>query len=317
MLELKALLLTQGMHGMVSQVEGLAKALGLSYKHQKIELKSFWNLIPPKISPISENLVKNKFVCDCKIIISCGRKSVIPSIALKKRLGNQIFNIHIQDPKVSFEHFDLIVSPEHDRLRGENIINTTGAIHYLTKKEINDNSKYLGIEKDKRKEFVAFIIGGPNKYYNYSEKQIHELFNKVKTLFTPDKFKIIVIPSYRTPENILKIAFNTFSINHHVVKNIDKKAYLSALAISNYIVVTCDSTSMISEAAMTGKPVYIAMMKSFKPTGRFKKFYSQLKDLGITRELEDRVESWSYNSLNEVNRIAPIVKAKMKKHGII
>ena len=317
MLELKALLLTQGMHGMVSQVEGLAKALGLSYKHQKIELKSFWNLIPPKISPISENLVKNKFVCDCKIIISCGRKSVIPSIALKKRLGNQIFNIHIQDPKVSFEHFDLIVSPEHDRLRGENIINTTGAIHYLTKKEINDNSKYLGIEKDKRKELVAFIIGGPNKYYNYSEKQIHVLFNKVKTLFTPDKFKIIVIPSYRTPENILKIAFNTFSINHHVVKNIDKKAYLSALAISNYIVVTCDSTSMISEAAMTGKPVYIAMMKSFKPTGRFKKFYSQLKDLGITRELEDRVESWSYNSLNEVNRIAPIVKAKMKKHGII
>ena len=317
MLELKALLLTQGMHGMVSQVEGLAKALGLSYKHQKIELKSFWNLIPPKISPISESLVKNKFVCDCKIIISCGRKSVIPSIALKKRLGNQIFNIHIQDPKVSFEHFDLIVSPEHDRLRGENIINTTGAIHYLTKKEINDNSKYLGIEKDKRKELVAFIIGGPNKYYNYSEKQIHELFNKVKTLFTPDKFKIIVIPSYRTPENILKIAFNTFSINHHVVKNIDKKAYLSALAISNYIVVTCDSTSMISEAAMTGKPVYIAMMKSFKPTGRFKKFYSQLKDLGITRELEDRVESWSYNSLNEVNRIAPIVKAKMKKHGII
>ena len=317
MLELKALLLTQGMHGMVSQVEGLAKALGLSYKHQKIELKSFWNLIPPKISPISENLVKNKFVCDCKIIISCGRKSVIPSIALKKRLGNQIFNIHIQDPKVSFEHFDLIVSPEHDRLRGENIINTTGAIHYLTKKEINDNSKYLGIEKDKRNELVAFIIGGPNKYYNYSEKQIHKLFNKVKTLFTPDKFKIIVIPSYRTPENILKIAFNTFSINHHVVKNIDKKAYLSALAISNYIVVTCDSTPMISEAAMTGKPVYIAMMKSFKPTGRFKKFYSQLKDLGITRELEDRIESWSYNSLNEVNRIAPIVKAKMKKNGII
>jgi mitochondrial fission protein ELM1 len=317
MLELKALLLTQGMHGMISQAEGLAKALGLSYKHQKIELKSFWNMIPPKLSPISEKLVKNKFVCDCKVIISCGRKSVIPSIALKKRLGNEIFNIHIQDPKISFKHFDLIVSPEHDNLNGENIINTTGAIHYLTKKEILDNSQYLEIDKDKRRELVAFIIGGPNKYYKYSEKQIHELFNKVKTLFTPDKFKIIIIPSYRTPENILKIAFNTFNADHHVVKTIDKKAYLSALAISNYIVVTCDSTSMISEAAMTGKPVYIAMMKSFKPTGRFKKFYSQLRDLGITRELENTVESWSYNKLNEVTRIAPIVKAKMKKNGII
>ena len=317
MLELKALLLTQGMHGMISQAEGLAKAIGLGYKHQKIELKSFWNLIPPKISPISENLVKNKFVCDCKVIISCGRKSVIPSIALKKRLGNQIFNIHIQDPKVSFKYFDLIISPEHDNLKGENIISTKGAIHYLNKKEINENLKYLGIEKDKKKEFVAFIIGGPNKYYKYSEKQIHEIFNKVKTLFTPDKYKIIIVPSYRTPENILKKAFNTFNFNHHVVKTIDKKAYLSALAISDYIVVTCDSTSMISEAAITGKPVYIAMMKSLKPTGRFKKFYSQLNELGITRELEDKVESWSYKSLNEVNRIAPIVKAKMKKNGII
>jgi len=317
MLELKALLLTQGMHGMVSQVEGLAKALGLNYKHQKIELKSFWSLIPPRISPISENLVKNKFVCDCKVIISCGRKSVIPSIALKKRLGNEIFNIHIQDPKISFKYFDLIVSPDHDNLKGENIINTTGAIHYLTKKEIMDNSQYLAIEKDKRKELVAFIIGGPNKYYKYSEKQIHELFNKVKTLFTPDKFKIIVIPSYRTPENILKMAFNTFNDDHHVVKTIDKKAYLSALAISNYIVVTCDSTSMISEAAITGKPVYIAMMKSFKPTGRFKKFYSQLRDLGITRELGNSVENWSYNKLSEVTRIAPIIKTKMKKNGII
>ena len=117
MLELKALLLTQGMHGMVSQVEGLARALGLTYKHQSIALKSFWNLLPPKLAPISENLVKEKFVCDSKVIISCGRKSVIPSIALKKRLGKEIFTIHIQDPKVSLKHFDLIISPEHDNIK--------------------------------------------------------------------------------------------------------------------------------------------------------------------------------------------------------
>jgi mitochondrial fission protein ELM1 len=129
MLELKALLLTQGMHGMVSQVEGLAKALDISYKHQKVELKPFWNFIPPKLSLISENLVKEKFICDSKIIISCGRKSVIPSIALKKRLGKEIFTIHIQNPKVSLKHFDLVISPEHDGIKGENVINTTGAKH--------------------------------------------------------------------------------------------------------------------------------------------------------------------------------------------
>ena len=101
MLKLKALLLTQGMHGMISQVEGLARALNLDFKHQTIKLKNFWNFIPPKFTPISENVLSESFICDAKVIISCGRKSVIPSIALKKRFGKDIFNIHIQDPKVS------------------------------------------------------------------------------------------------------------------------------------------------------------------------------------------------------------------------
>ena len=316
MLELKAILLTQGMHGMVSQVEGLAKALGLSYKHQTINLKPFWNLIPPKFSPISENLIKDKFVCDSKIIISCGRKSVIPSIALKKRLGKEIFTIHIQNPKVSLKHFDLIVSPEHDNMKGDNVISTTGAIHYLTKKEIKENLNYLGLEREKKK-LVAFIIGGPNKYYAYSEKIIHQTFNKVKTLFTPDKYRIIVIPSYRTPAKVIKKAYDTFNFNHHVVKEVDKRAYLSALSISDHIVVTCDSTSMISEAAITGKPVYIAMMKAVKNNYRFKNFYTKLNKLGITKELENNVETWSYNNLDEVNRIAPLIKSKMKSNGII
>ena len=316
MLELKALLLTQGMHGMVSQVEGLAKALRLNFKHQNIKLKPFWNLIPPKLTPISENLLTEKFVCDSKIIISCGRKSVIPSIALKRRFGSQIFNIHIQDPKVSFNHFDLIISPEHDGIKGENVLTTRGSIHYLTKKEILDNVKYLSLDQKKR-QIVTFVIGGPNKYYDYSDEQIHFLFNKVKTIFTPDKYKIVVIPSYRTPEEVIKKAYNTFHSNHFVVKKIDKKAYLSSLAQADYIIVTCDSTSMISEAAVTGKPVYMAMMKPKKSIRRFKSFYSQFKSLGIAKELTGTIDNWSYDKLDEVNRIAPLIKKKMKSNGII
>ena len=316
MLEFKALLLSQGMHGMVSQVEGLAKALKLRHKHQTIKLKPFWNVIPPKFSPISENLLTEKFVCDSKVIISCGRKSVISSIALKKRFGKEIFNIHVQDPKVSLRHFDLVISPDHDSLKGENVINTKGAIHYLTKKDLIENQKYLQIEK-KQKKIVAFVIGGPNKNFNFSDDKIHSMFNKIKTLFTPDKFKIIVIPSFRTPDRVIKKAFNTFSFNHHVVKSVDKKAYLCALAISDFIVVTCDSTSMISEAALTGKPVYVATMKSLTSSSRFRKFYKQFKDLGITKDLTDSIDNWSYDKLDEVNRIAPLIKEKMKNNGII
>ena len=53
MSKLKGLLLTEGMHGMISQVEGLAKALDIEFTHQKVELNSFWKMIPPSLTPIS------------------------------------------------------------------------------------------------------------------------------------------------------------------------------------------------------------------------------------------------------------------------
>jgi len=316
MSKLKALLLTQGMHGMISQVEGLAKALNLDYKHQTIELKTLWNYIPPKFTPITENILIKKFICDAKVIISCGRKSVIPSIALKKKFGKDIFNIHIQDPKVALSNFDLVVCPKHDGLNGENILQTTGAIHYLSTQEIKRNLDYLEIDRANKK-MVAFIIGGPNNYYDFSEKEINKVFSKIKILFSPDKYKIIVIPSYRTPKEIIEKANNVFGHDHLVVKTVDKKAYLSAFSQADYIVVTCDSTSMISEAAVTGKPIYVAKMKAKKESKRFQAFYSQLKEINIIKDLEDKIETWSYNNLDEVNRIAPKIKAKMKSNGII
>ena len=316
MLKLKALLLTQGMHGMISQVEGLAKALGLSFRHETIQLNKFWNFFPPKFTPVIDNILEKKFVCDSRIIISCGRKSVIPSILLKKRFKKEIFNIHIQDPKVNLNNFDSIICPEHDDLHGENVVKTKGAIHYLTNDEIQRNINYLK-PKQENKKIIAFILGGPNKYYSFSEKQMDQMFAKIKNMFISTKYKLIIIPSYRTPENILKLAFNYFNQDHLVVKERDKKAYLSSLGLADTIIVTCDSTSMISEAAITGKPVYIAQMSHKRSIHRFKKFYKLFMDLGITRNLEDKIEHWTYNGLDEVNRAASFVKEQMKKNGII
>ena len=82
--KLKGLLLTEGLHGMISQVEGLAKALNLDYFHEKIELNSPWNLVPPLFTPKKKFIFKNQLNKEYDVIISCGRKSVIPSIVLKK-----------------------------------------------------------------------------------------------------------------------------------------------------------------------------------------------------------------------------------------
>ncbi len=312
MTKLKGLLLTEGMHGMISQVEGLAKSLGVDFTHHKVELNGFWKIIPPNLTPISKNVFKNFDVPDFDIIISCGRKSVVPSIYLKNNAKKKVYNIHIQDPKVNPDKFNFIVSPEHDELDGNNVINTKGAIHYLTEAEIMDNKDYLNsfIKNDERK-ILAFIMGGPTKYYEYSTKNMKRIFSILYNLNKKHDFQLVAIPSMRTPNNTIQYAKEFFGDGHTVIENIDKKAYLSALALSEYIVVTCDSTSMISEAALTGKPIYIANILPKKNDRRFQNFRNLFRSLNITRNLGEPLENWNYQKLDETNRVAKIIKERI------
>ena len=312
MSKLKGILLTQGMHGMISQVEGLAKALDIDFIHCKVETNNIWKIIPPKFTPISQRIYKKIDQTNFDIIISCGRKSVIPSIHLKKLSNKNVFNIHIQNPKVNLNHFDFIVAPEHDTIEGENVISTKGAIHYLTEQEIYENKEYLNsfILKDNRKIWTL-IMGGPTKYYDYSTKNMKNIFTTLYKLLKQYDFQLVVIPSMRTPLNIINYAKEFFGEDHTIIMDIDKKAYLSALAISENIVVTCDSSSMVSEAALTGKPIYVANILPKKNDKRFQRFRNLFRELNITRNLGEEVEIWNYEKLDETNRVAKIIKQKI------
>ena len=313
MSKLKGLLLSEGMHGMISQVEGLAKALDLDFIHEKIELNNFWKLIPPKITPVQNFVFKNKIEEKFDIVISCGRKSVIPSIFLKKKFGKKIMNIHIQDPKVSLDNFDFVVIPEHDGLNGKNVLKSKGAIHYLRQEELDQNINYLKPKINKEK-VVALIVGGPNRYYDYEEKNIKEIYSRINENFINKGFQLIFIPSMRTPKGIIDLAKSYFDNNQIIITEIDKKAYLSSLKLSDYIVVTCDSTSMISESAITGKPIYVAQMPSIKENKRFEKFFELFKSLNIIKDLGYSIENWNYEKLNETDRISRYIKEQIKNY---
>ena len=315
MTKLKGLLLTEGMHGMISQVEGLAKALDLDFIHEKIELNNFWKLIPPKITPIQNFVFKNDIMKDFNIVISCGRKSVIPSIFLKKKFKDKIINVHIQDPKVSLSNFDFVVAPEHDGLRGKNVIASIGAIHYIRDNELDENMSYLKPRLNKEK-IVSLIVGGPNQYYDYKDIEVEKIFSKIKKNFIDSGYQLIFIPSMRTPKSVIDSAINYFDKNQVIITDIDKKAYLSSLKLANHIVVTCDSTSMISEAAITGKPIYVAQMPPVKNNIRFQKFFEMIKKLNIIKDLDDKLEDWKYEKLNETDRISGYIKSKIKNYDI-
>jgi len=314
MTKLKGLLLTEGMHGMISQTEGLAKALDLEFIHEKIELNNFWKFFPPKITPVKNFVFKNKIDRDFNIVISCGRKSVIPSIYLKKKFKDKIMNIHIQDPKVSLNNFDFVVVPEHDGLTGNNVLTSKGAIHYLRSEELDQNENYLASKINKEKKIVTLIVGGPNKYYDFHDENIEKIFLNINKNFIQNGYQLILIPSMRTPKRIIKKAEDYFDKNQIIIQDVDKKAYLSSLMLASHIVVTCDSTSMISEAAITGKPIYVAQMPVIKNNRRFKKFFNLFENLNITKNLQDSIDHWEYQRLDETNRISSYIKTRINNY---
>ena len=138
------------------------------------------------------------------------------------------------------------------------------------------------------------------------------IFSKINKNLIDKNLQLIVVRSNRTPQKTIDLAKEYFNKSRIVIDNVDKKAYLSALSISNSIVVTCDSSSMISEAALTGKPIYVANILPRKNDKRFKKFRNLFRELNIIRNLGEEEENWSYQKLDETNRVAKIIKQKIK-----
>ena len=68
---------------------------------------------------------------------------------------------------------------------------------------------------------------------------------------------------------------------------------------------------MISEAAITGKPIYIADIPTKKMIEDLKYFRELFSELNITKNLNENLEIWNYKSLNETARIAEKIKKKI------
>jgi mitochondrial fission protein ELM1 len=298
---------------MVSQVEGLAKALKLDFNHCFVNLKKPWRYFPVNLVPVSKSVIDGKIPdqIENQVLISCGKNSIIPSLFLKRNNKN-LFNIHIQNPKVNFSNFDLIVAPEHDQIKGSNVLSTFGALHYITKQEIDNSSnfftKYNLSEEDK---IVSLILGGPNRYYDFNEIDLGNIFLSIKDNFLDKGFKLILVRSRRTPDNIIDFAKKFFLNSAVIVDFVSKDFYLSALKLSKIIIVTCDSTSMISECAITQKPIFVAKMKAKRRNNRFEYFLNSFREKGIVKFLGEKIDNWSYLELDETKRIARIIKERL------
>ena len=89
-----------------------------------------------------------------------------------------------------------------------------------------------------------------------------------------------------------------------------KNPYMGMLALADYVIVTNDSVNMMSEAAATGKPVYIMSLPGHSGTKQAR-FADGLIHDGIARPLAGKLESWHYEVSDEMEKLAAEVKRRL------
>jgi len=191
------------------------------------------------------------------IIISSGSSLISPNIFLKQE--NFARNIAVMSPpKFLRRFFDLIIAPLHDHLQGRNTLSILGTPNLITPQAVKAAAKEMRKELALRKDLVIGVFIGNGSYSRF-QKLLTEIIRISKRL----DVELLLTTSRRTSrqiERLLKQRLADFSLCKLLVianeKNIDN-AVAKILGLSNFVIISADSVSMISEAASSGKPVIV------------------------------------------------------------
>ena len=313
-------IITDGKKGTENQCIGLAESLNQKYKIIKINpilginhLPSFFWTLPMGKFPLVLLYGKMDILSFNwpKIIIASGKASVGISIVVKKINKNKILVVQIQDPRISSKYFDVVASPKHDRTPGNNIITTLGALNRVNSHTISIAKKHFENKFNFfEKPIVAVLVGGDSKHFRMEEKDIINLILKLNKIQKMTNITILTTFSRRTNSKIIdlfKLKLNNYK---NITSDTDKQnPYMGYLAYSDYFIITEDSVSMVSEAANTGKPIYIHRLKG--RSKKFESFYKQLYIKNIIRDFKGIIEEpWKYEILDDTVKVANILKEK-------
>ncbi|MCC6598147.1 MAG: mitochondrial fission ELM1 family protein [Alphaproteobacteria bacterium] len=300
-------IITEGMAGTENQCLGVAEALGLAPDIKRITLREPWKTLSPYLrfesAPSFTPALQPPWP---DLLIASGRKSIAASRYIKRMSEGKTFTVQIQDPRISARHFDLLAVPEHDPTRGENVIVTTATPNRIT-------ATKLAVAREEFRAFsalpaprIAVLIGGTSKAYTLTPTIMESLVARLKKL----EGGLMITASRRTgAENEQLLRDSLKDSGHFIWDGQGKNPYFGLLAWADFILVTADSASMLSEAATTGKPVYMVDLEG--GTKRLNAMQENLIRSGAVRRFSGTLEEWDYEPLNDSRKIALEIQKRM------
>lgn len=310
-------IVTDGSVGMEAQGSAVAEAVGLPFSFRRVRVRGAMRFVPARLQIYLPPQALLRFVESDqplappwpRLVISIGRRSVPIALAIKHMAP--AFGLHIQNPKVPGGLFDLIAAPMHDGYTGPNVINTFGAVHSVTPERLAAAARQfedrLALLPHPR---IAVLLGGESQAFSFPAATAAALGAKLAEVAHKQGGSLLVTPSRRTSAEALQALSDAIADTPHMVWNGDgENPYLAFLAAADVIVVTEDSVNMVTEAAGTGKPVYVQSLPG--RSQRLARFHALMQQAGATRPFIGRLESWSYPPINDTEKVAGIIRSKL------
>ncbi len=317
---LTCLVLSDGRRGIENQALGLAEALAQVRKTKIIRhvVKSgkMFHACPPKVQFKLKSVPADYDITTLPALaIGCGRQAIAPLLALKKAGGRDVYTVYVQDPRIDPKHFDLVIAPEHDGLKGENVQTMIGSPNRVTGKVLAEQALHFAVELAKAPApRIAVLIGGTSKTHTLS-RDMHREHRRAISALVEQGISVMLSTSRRTPgwarEDYCKHFFDRKQVwlwdgNR---SGQGDNPYFAFLGAADAILVTQDSTNMLTEACATGKPVFTLPMAG--NAGKFAALYGALEKRCHVTPFDGNITAKPYTALDETTRIAKKLVTKI------
>lgn len=310
-------IISDGKAGNDAQTIGVANALGIDITMKRIAPTGVHKLLSPWIGVAARERFGEEGSLFAPpwpdIAMSIGRLTTPYMRALKRQAADKTFGVILQDPKVSLSTADLFWVPEHDRLRGANVITTLTAPHRFTAARLDELRRAMPAAIAALPQpRIAVLLGGSNGDYKYSPAAIERLAQALETLGAGGA-SFLVTPSRRTEAPIVeRVRAATAAFPRIFWDMTGENPYPHFLACADAFIAPADSVNMTGEPCATGRPVYV-----FHPDGgsaKFTRFHRALRQYGATRPLPESlndIETWAYEPLASAPVIAGEIARRM------
>ena len=306
--------LTDGAAGNEKQALALARALGRTPETMRLAPRAPWRWFAPRWLPSASAALGVELAAPWpELAIGCGRQGALALRWLERASAGRCKTVQILDPRIDPAHFDLIVTPAHDALRGANVLVTHGALNDIDAAFLaraRAEWEPLGALPAPR---TALLLGGPNSALALNEDYWRGLALKLGQWLQRDGGSLLVTSLRRTPDWLRAAVRAEFSavpgLQWHDPAD-GPNPYDGFLAWADRIVVTPDSANLLSEACATTAPVLCHFEQPLR--GKLAHLYRDLLEAGRVRPMKLEYTAWDATPLRELTTVAAQVRERLK-----